>query len=173
MRLESISVKRFWRGSGVRRAVKVSQAETRICRSCSLGTHRPGRQALRWLDPPTRPVSEQVPAADRQPSESSHPSPPGAADTLRGPRLQAALATLDPVSAEDVLLQPCHVFRSPPALGKCGCFCLACSCSDLHNHRRCRNINCSPGSRHFSKQDDWGSLLCAALGGRRAERLAQ
>ena len=33
---------------------------------------------------------------------------------MQGPRLRAALASLDSFSAEDILLQPCHVFRSPP-----------------------------------------------------------
>ncbi|CAE7774315.1 unnamed protein product [Symbiodinium sp. CCMP2592] len=40
-----------------------------------------------------------------------------------------------------------------PVLGKCDCFCLACSCSDQHNH---------PGFAAFF-QGDWGSLLHAAL----------
>ena len=67
--------------------------------------------------PPT--ISGQLPDADRQqPSEPPHPLPPGPSDTLQGPRLQAALASLDSFSAEDVLLQPCAVFRSPPAFCK-------------------------------------------------------
>ena len=39
-------------------------------------------------------------------------------DSLRGPRLDAALATLDPFSAKDVLLKACPVFRSPPPFCK-------------------------------------------------------
>ena len=42
----------------------------------------------------------------------------GEFDTLQGPQLRAALASLDPISVEDVLLQPCHVFRTPPAFCK-------------------------------------------------------
>ena len=38
-------------------------------------------------------VSGQLPDADRKPSESRHPPPSGASDTLQGPRL---LASLDP-----------------------------------------------------------------------------
>ena len=45
---------------------------------------------------------------------SSGPQPcPAPADHLHGPRLQAALASLDPFDAEDVLLQPCSLFRNP------------------------------------------------------------
>ena len=39
-------------------------------------------------------------------------------DSLRGPRLDAAVATLDPFSAKDVLLKACPVFRSPPPFCK-------------------------------------------------------
>ncbi|CAE7722283.1 unnamed protein product [Symbiodinium sp. CCMP2456] len=42
----------------------------------------------------------------------------GEFDTLQGPQLRAALASLDPVSVEDVLLQPCQMFRTPPAFCK-------------------------------------------------------
>ena len=38
--------------------------------------------------------------------------------TLHGPRLRAALASLDPFSVHDALLQPCNVFRTPPAFCK-------------------------------------------------------
>ena len=63
-------------------------------------------------------ATRTVPDANPLPSEPPHPPSSSALDTLQGPRLQAALASLDPFSAEDVLLQPCNVFRSPPAVYK-------------------------------------------------------
>ena len=49
----------------------------------------------------------------------AQPSPaPVSADQLHGPRLQAALDSLDPFDAEDLLLQPCSLFRSPPPFCK-------------------------------------------------------
>ena len=63
-------------------------------------------------------ATRTVPDANPLPSESPRPPPSSALDTLQGQRLQAALASLDPFSAEDVLLQPCNVFRSPPAFCK-------------------------------------------------------
>ena len=50
--------------------------------------------------------------------DGTHPSPHTDSDTLHGPRLRAALASLDPFSVNDGLLQPCSVFRIPPAFCK-------------------------------------------------------
>ena len=50
--------------------------------------------------------------------EGTYPSPHTDSDTLHGPRLRAALASLDPFSVNDALLQPCNVFRTPPAFCK-------------------------------------------------------
>ena len=40
--------------------------------------------------------------------------PPGV-QSLCGPRLRAAFASLDPFDVEDMLVQPCHFFSTPPA----------------------------------------------------------
>ena len=67
-----------------------------------------------------RSLASQAPA----PAPGPTPAPTAAAatcrvsDTLHGSHLQAALASLDPFSAEDVLGQPCNVFRNPPSLCK-------------------------------------------------------
>ena len=56
--------------------------------------------------------------ASRPPSPTDTQPCPAPADHLHGPRLQAALASLDPFDAEDVLLQPCSLFRNPPPFCK-------------------------------------------------------
>jgi len=71
---------------------------------------------------PNRRPSEEPPAqpatASHQPGNADTQPSPAPADQLHGPRLQAALASLDPFDAEDVLLQPCSLFRSPPPFCK-------------------------------------------------------
>ncbi|OLP83903.1 132 kDa protein [Symbiodinium microadriaticum] len=66
-------------------------------------------------EPPAQPATTtHLPGeVDAQPSPA-----PLSADQLHGPRLQAALASLDPFDAEDVLLQHCSLFRSPPPFCK-------------------------------------------------------
>ena len=84
---------------------------------------QPGPPAPR---PPTSPHAENRMANASSSSSSLSASGKGPAarqvhgefDTLQGQQLQAALASLDPFSLEIVFLQPCHVFRTPPACCK-------------------------------------------------------
>ena len=62
-------------------------------------------------DPPEEPLAQPATASDLQSGADSQPSPaPVSAGQLHGPRLQAALASLDPFDSEDVLL---HAARPP------------------------------------------------------------